>query len=69
MSRMPRVMTLCPSGLGPVPTGYRTGDLDLSMRSHRRSFRCACGEIHSWCEDMAWVEAPTQAPGGDARAP
>jgi hypothetical protein len=49
-------MTFCASGLGAVPTGYRTGDIDLAMRSHTRSFRCVCGEVHSWNEEAAWAE-------------
>ena len=53
---MARIMTLCPSGRGAVPTGYRTADLDLTVKSHTRSFRCVCGVVHSWNEDAAWPE-------------
>jgi len=53
---MARIMITCPDGRGAVPTGYRTSDIDLTTRSHTRSFRCACGQIHSWSEDAAWVE-------------
>lgn len=49
-------MTICPSGLGAVPTGYSTADVDLTARSHLRSFRCLCGKIHSWTEGAAWSE-------------
>lgn len=54
---MSRIMITCPSGHGAVPTGYRTADVDLSTPSHTRSFRCVCGQIHSWDADVAWAEA------------
>jgi len=53
---MTRIMITCPSGRGAVPTGYRSGDVDLTIRSHTRSFRCYCGQIHIWSEEMAWAE-------------
>jgi hypothetical protein len=49
-------MITCPSGRGSVPTGYRTADVDLTLRSHTRSFRCSCGQIHEWSEETAWAE-------------
>ena len=55
---MPRIMITCPSGYGAVATGYRTADVDLTTRTDVvRSFRCACGGVHSWNEDAAWAEA------------
>ena len=63
---MPRIMISCPSGRGDVPTGYRTADIDLSTRSHIRSFRCCCGSVHSWSEDDAWAEAGF--PAGERRS-
>lgn len=67
---MPRIMITCPSGRGSVPTGYRTADVDLTMRSHTRAFRCSCGQIHTWSEEAAWAEQGlTVIARGDARAP
>jgi len=53
---MSRIMIICPSGHGAVPTGYRTADVDLTTRSHTRSFRCVCGKVHTWDEEAAWAE-------------
>jgi hypothetical protein len=53
---MARIMIICPSGRGPVPTGYTTADFDLTSGLQTRAFRCACGEIHSWNESAAWAE-------------
>lgn len=78
---MTRIMITCPSGRGAVHTGYRSADLDLTLRSHTRSFRCTCGQIHSWSEEMAWAEqgltaarrncglGPQLAPPGAHRRP
>ena len=53
---MPRILINCPTGRGAVPTGFRTADVDLATSSQTRSFRCVCGEIHSWTEGAAWAE-------------
>lgn len=62
-------MISCPSGRGEVPTGYRTADVDLTLRVQTRAFRCACGEVHSWNEDAAWPEAPRSAAASTASRP
>lgn len=54
-------MIKCPSGRGAVPTGYRTADVDLMTPSHPRSFRCSCGEVHSWSVEDAWAEERSAA--------
>ena len=66
---MPRIMIHCPFGEGDVPTGYRTTDVDLIVRSHTRSFRCSCGRIHDWTGDVAWAEADRTARRGDGLEP
>lgn len=53
---MPRILIDCDAGLGAVPTGYRTSDLDLAADSHPRSFRCLCGAVHTWVVEAAWAE-------------
>ena len=60
---MPRIMINCPSGAGSVPTGYRTSDIDPATWSHTRAFRCACGLVHQWNEDLAWVETDSTVDG------
>ncbi|HEY8574003.1 hypothetical protein [Phenylobacterium sp.] len=58
---MARILISCPAGRGDVPTGYRTGDLDLGAGPFSRSFRCTCGDIHTWDETQAWAEEISQA--------
>ena len=62
---MPRIMIHCPFGEGDVPTGYRTTDVDLTIVTHTRSFRCSCGRIHDWNGDIAWAETHASANSTD----
>ena len=66
---MPRIMIHCPSGGGEVPTGYRTTDVDLTVASQSRFFRCSCGRIHDWKEDVAWAEVGPSAWRGGGLEP
>jgi hypothetical protein len=58
---MARILVTCPAGRGAVSTGFRTADIDLAAAPIWRSFRCACGDVHTWSERDAWAEASTTA--------
>ena len=60
---MPRIMINCPAGAGDVPTGFRTSDIEPETWSQTRAFRCTCGRIHDWNEDVAWIETDTTVDG------
>ncbi len=54
---MARILTTCPATGALVPTGHRTGDVDLPALIEPRSFRCPqCEKVHTWTRDNAVVE-------------
>jgi hypothetical protein len=57
---MQRVLISCPSQGRPVSTVQRMRPAAFEAMVGRYSFRCgACGEIHHWRKEDAWLEALT----------
>lgn len=70
---MQRVLISCPSLGRAVSTVHRMRPAGFEAMSGRYSFRCeACGEIHHWRKEDAWLEKPAgevdPAPAGEALA-
>jgi hypothetical protein len=65
---MQRVLITCPSQGRPVSTVQRMRQAAFETMAGRVSFRCsACGEVHHWRKEDAWLEAaPAQLPQGAA---
>ena len=55
---MQRVLISCPSLGRAVSTVQRMRPAGFEAMSGRYSFRCACGDIHHWRKEDAWLEAP-----------
>jgi len=54
---MPRVLTKCPETDTVVSTVLRLQPTAFANLSGGRAFRCAaCGGIHQWEKDAAWLE-------------
>ena len=54
---MPRVLVNCPRQERVVHTGQRMTAAKLEVDNTRYGFRCsACGEIHHWVREEAWLE-------------
>ena len=60
---MARIMTKCPTTDRDVSTVYRMSRDQLDALEGEFAFRCAaCGEIHHWRRDAAWVEEALERP-------
>ena len=55
---MHRVLISCPSSGRSVPTMHRMRPAAFEAINGRYSFRCACGDIHHWRKEDAWLEKP-----------
>ncbi|HEY2661340.1 MAG TPA: hypothetical protein VGI79_16585 [Caulobacteraceae bacterium] len=59
-SHIAPILFTCEIKGGPVLTGHRMRPAEFAAITGPRSFRCAaCGEIHTWTTDTAWLQAPT----------
>lgn len=58
---MRRVMISCPSLGRPVPTIQRMRPEAFATIGGRFAFRCACGDIHHWRKEDAWLESAAVA--------
>ena len=59
---MPRVLTTCPETQAVVSTVLRLQPAAFANLSGGRAFRCAaCGSIHQWDKDKAWLEETAAA--------
>ena len=55
------VMIICEAKDGPVRTGHRMRAREFAALTGARSFRCeACGEIHTWTTETAWLGINTR---------
>lgn len=57
---MASVMVKCPITGKEVPTGVDMDKFSFqTARMSGNSFRCrACGQMHTWDKDQAWLEEP-----------
>ncbi len=60
--RIAPVLFTCEVKGSSVPTGHRMRPAEFAAIAGPRFFRCgACGEIHSWTCNTAWLQGQTEA--------